>query len=146
MTNLEGAMPTDLPEKPKRGRVGVMTSLRLAVLDFKFRLLTWRIEQALECHDHIKLLHFTESWIGLHQRTATRLRGESPFVLDRNIHIFFERVRKIVPKIAREERRLHWISGRMQRARLIQDKRALDRSQLIVQAAHQRLISLWTQI
>src|SRR3954465_1637612 len=101
-------MPTDLPHRPERPRFRDLKQLRIAVVSFRLRLLGWRIEQAREGHDHVRLLRLTAAWGELHRRTVVRLGRDAPSGAGRTCDTFCERVRQTVPLIEREERRIAW--------------------------------------
>ncbi|KMO36365.1 hypothetical protein VQ02_15495 [Methylobacterium variabile] len=139
-------MPTDLPSRYKSPRSRGATALRTAVVGLRLRLLGWRIEKALEDRDHARLLRLTAAWDDLRRDRAADPASDPSRARDRRWDMACERVRRAVPKIEREERRLAWVVERMGRARAARDERAYERSCLLGRAAQERLIQLWGQI
>jgi hypothetical protein len=120
--------------------------LRLIIVGVRLRLIGWRIEQAREERDHRGLLRLTENWHELYRRTFIGLGRDAPPGRDRDREAFCERVRRTVPLIEREQRRIAWVLARMERARAAEDERAYDRSQSVGLAARRRLTQLWAQL
>lgn len=136
-------MPTDLPSRRPPSRVHGISTLRIAITGIRLRLLGWRIEQAVEEHDHVKLLQVLNTWVALHQRTSALLHDEVPANMDRDRNLFCDRLRVSVSKIIREERRLDRISSRLKRDRIRGNIRSYERSYAIGKESYDRTLSLW---
>ncbi|WP_407523618.1 hypothetical protein [Methylobacterium oryzisoli] len=138
---VEEMMPTSLPRPP----LGLtVVALTLAVL--RLRLIGWRAARARAQHDHRGLLRLVDIWTELHRRTLTRLGPDAFSETDRVCVRVCDRVRRVVPRIERETRRLAWAAGRMERARAAADARACQQAQQIDAAARQRLIQFWAEL
>ncbi len=142
----EGAMPTDLPSRRNSPRTHAISTLHVAIAGLRLRFLGWGIEQALEDRDHVKLLRRLNAWAYLHERISERLDGEIPPTTGRDRSIFCDRVRENVSKIAREERRIDRVAGRMKKARLQGNRRDYERSYRIGKISYDRTLFLWNRI
>ncbi|MFH6786442.1 MULTISPECIES: hypothetical protein [Methylobacterium] len=139
-------MPTDLrPPRPPSEVHGIST-LRVAIIGIRLRLLGWRIEQALEEHDHVKLLQLLNTWADLHRRTSARLHGEVSSNIDAMRDMFCDRARKNISKIVREEQRLDRVASRMKRARIRENARDYERSYAVGKESYFRTLLLWRNI
>jgi hypothetical protein len=139
-------MPTDLPSRRPESPTYRLSTLRLAVVDLRLRLLGWRIEQALEERDHIKFLHYLNAWADLHRRTLERLRPGIHLKLIENRNTFCDRLRESLSKIAREERRLTRVAGRMKLARMRGNSRDYARLDAVGKNSHDRTLRHWQHI
>ena len=144
-------MPTDLPSRRQHSQDYGLSTLRLVIVGLRLRLLGWRIEQALEERDHIKFLHYLNAWAELHRRAFEGSGPDaSPSVTEasaiRGRHIFCDRARDSLSKIAREERRLARIVGRLKLARARGNRRDYERSYAVGQKSHDRTLRLWQHI
>jgi len=144
-------MPTDFPSRRQRSPDYGRPTLRAVIVNLRLRLLGWRIEQALEERDHIRLLRHLNAWAELHRRTS---EGSGPRVLPsangttavESKDVFCDRARDILSSIAREERRLDRIVGRLKLARMQGNRRGYDRSHAVGQISYDRTVRLWQQI
>jgi hypothetical protein len=144
-------MPTDLPSRRQHSQAFGLSTLSIIIVGMRLRLLGWRIEQALEERDHIKFLHYLNTWAELHRRTSERLcprvslsATEASAIKGR--HIFCDRARESLSKIAREERRLARIVSRLRLARARGNRRDYERSYAVGQKSHDRTLRLWQNI
>lgn len=139
-------MPTDLPRRRQQSRPYRLSRLRGAIVDLRLRLLGWRIEQALEERDHIKFLHYLNAWADLHRRGLEKLGSEISLELIESRKTFCDRARDSLSKIAREERRLARIAGRMELARARGNSRASQRLDVVGKYSHDRTLRHWQHI
>ncbi|MFH6781352.1 MULTISPECIES: hypothetical protein [Methylobacterium] len=144
-------MPTDLPSRRQYSQAYGLSTLRVAINGLRLRLLGWRIEQALEERDHIKFLRYLNAWAELHRRASEGSGpGAFPSATETSAtegrNLFCDRARDIVSKIAREERRLARIVGRLKLARLRGSRRDYERSYAVGQKSYDRTLRLWQHI
>ncbi len=144
-------MPTDLPSRRQHSQAYGLPTLRLVIVGLRLGLLGWRIEQALEERDHIKFLYYLNAWAELHRRTSEGLcPGVSPSATEasaiRGRHLFCDRARESLSKIAREERRLTRIASRLKLARARGNSRDYERFYAVGRKSHDRTVRLWRHI
>lgn len=138
-------MPTDYPQR-RRPRARGMAAIQIAFVSVRLRIIQWRIEQAIEERDHARLWGFVSAYHDLHARTVkefAKVALPDKFLTQ---DALYGRARQIIPMIAREERRLERIAGRMHRARSAGDGRNYEKLYSLAKFANSRISVFWSRI
>ncbi|TNC07132.1 hypothetical protein FF100_33370 [Methylobacterium terricola] len=138
-------MPTDYPQR-RRPRARGMAAIRIALVSVRLRIIQWRIEQAIEGRDHVRLWGLISAYHDLHARTVKEFAAVALSDKFFNQDAVYGRARQIIPMIAREERRLERIAGRLHRARSAGDGRSHEKLYSLAKFSYGRISVFWSRI